>query len=119
MIFDTLGLLFPFRRFLFLVLAGRAVVAAGAVGGGAAPDALVAAGAVAVLFRGGIVAARAVARRTAPFAVFLVVAVLMLASGRMIAARAVARRSAMSAFSAHVISFDRPNYTKILYPRGV
>ena len=35
-----------------LMLAGRAVVVAGAVGGGAALDALVAAGAVAVLLRG-------------------------------------------------------------------
>ena len=38
----------------------RAVVAARAVGGGAAPDALVAAGAVAVLLRGRMVAAQAV-----------------------------------------------------------
>ncbi len=64
-----------------LVLPGGAVVAAGAVGGGAAPDALVAAGAVAVLLRGRVVAARTVARRAAPFAVFLVVAVLVLARG--------------------------------------
>ena len=42
------------------MLTGRAVVAAGAVGGGAAPNALVAAGAVAVLLRGRMVAARAV-----------------------------------------------------------
>ena len=39
---------------------GRAVDAAGAGGGGTAPDALVAAGAVAVLLRGRMVAARAV-----------------------------------------------------------
>ena len=44
------------------MLAGRAVVAARAIGGGTAPDALVAAGAVAVLLRGRMVAARAVAR---------------------------------------------------------
>ena len=42
------------------MLPGRAVVAARAVGGGAAPDAFVAAGAVAVLLRGRMVAARAV-----------------------------------------------------------
>ena len=42
---------------LLLVLAGRAVNAAGAVGCGAAPDALVATGAVAVLARGGVYAA--------------------------------------------------------------
>ena len=47
------------------MLAGRAVDAAGAVGGGAAPDALVAAGAVAVLARGGVDASRAVARAPA------------------------------------------------------
>ena len=45
------------HTFSLLVLAGRAVDAAGAVGGGAAPDALVAAGAVAVLARGGVYAA--------------------------------------------------------------
>ena len=56
---------------------GRAVVAAGTVGGGAAPDALVAAGAVAVLAR-----------------------------GRVYAARAVARRAAVSAFCTHTFSFD-------------
>ena len=43
------------------MLAGRAVVAARAIGGGTAPDALVAAGAVAVLLRWRMVAARAVA----------------------------------------------------------
>ena len=47
------------------MLAGRAVDAAGAVGGGAAPDALVAAGTVAVLARRGVDAARAVACATA------------------------------------------------------
>ena len=80
---------------------GRAVDAAGAVGGGAAPDALVAAGAVAVLARGRVDAARAIARRAAPLAVLLVVAVLMLPRGRMDAARAVARTSAISAFRTH------------------
>ena len=60
------------------MLAGRAVDATGAVGGGAAPDALVAARAVAVLARGGVDAPRAIARRAAPLAVLLVVAVFML-----------------------------------------
>ena len=84
------------------MLAGRAVVAAGAVGGGAAPDALVAAGAVAVLLRGGVVAARTIARRSAPFAVFLVIAVLVLPRRRMDASRTVGRGSAVSAFCTHV-----------------
>ena len=83
---------------------GRAVDAAGAVGGGAAPDALVAAGAVAVLARGRVDAARAIARRAAPLAVLLVVAVLVLPRGRMDTARAVARASAVSAFCAHLCS---------------
>ena len=69
--------------FLLLVLAGRAVDAAGAVGGGAAPDALVAAGAVAMLARGGVDAGGTVARGAAPFAVLLVVAVFVLPCGRM------------------------------------
>ena len=60
------------------MLAGRAVDATGAVGGGATPDALVAPGAVAVLARGGVDAPRTIARRAAPFAVLLVVAVLVL-----------------------------------------
>ena len=42
------------------MLAGRAVDAAGAVGGGAAPDALVGAGAVAVLARRGVDAPRTI-----------------------------------------------------------
>ena len=45
---------------LLLVFSGRAVDAAGAVGGGAAPDALVGAGAVAVLARGRVDTARSV-----------------------------------------------------------
>ena len=44
-----------FVAYLLLMLPGRAVITAGAVGGGAAPDALVAAGAVAVLLRGQMV----------------------------------------------------------------
>ena len=83
------------------MLPGRAVVAAGAVGGGAAPDALVAAGTVAVLLRGRMVAARAVARRAAPFAMLLVVAMLVLAGGAVVAAASVACASAVSAFRAH------------------
>ena len=86
------------------MLAGRAVDAAGAVGGGAAPDALVAARAVAVLARRGVNAARAVARRAAPLAVLLVVTVLVLTRGRMDAARAVAHASAVSAFRTHLFS---------------
>ena len=43
------------------MLAGGAVDAAGAVGGGAAPDALVGAGAVAVLARGRVDAPRTIA----------------------------------------------------------
>jgi hypothetical protein len=66
------------------MLPGRAVVAAGAVGGGAAPDALVAAGAVAVLARGGVDA-----------------------SG------AIARASAVSAFRAHMVSSDKSKYSII------
>ena len=43
------------------MLAGGAVVAAGAVGGGATPDALVGTGAMAVLARGRVDAPRAIA----------------------------------------------------------
>ena len=83
------------------MLSGWAVVTAGAVGGGAAPDALVAAGAVAVLLRGRMVAARAVARRAAVFAMLLVIAMFMLAGGAVVAAAPIARASAVSAFRAH------------------
>ena len=79
----------------------RAVVAARAVGGGAAPDALVAAGAVAVLLRGRMVAARAVARRAAVFAMLLVIAMFMLAGGAVVTAASIARASAVSAFHSH------------------
>ena len=85
------------------MLAGRAVDAAGAVGGGAAPDALVAAGAVAVLARGRVDATRTIARRAAPLAVLLVVAVLVLSCRTMYAARTVARASAVSAFRTHIL----------------
>ena len=84
------------------MLPGRAVVAAGAVGGGAAPDALVAAGAVAVLARGGRDAAGAVARRAAPLAVLLVVAMFVFPRRRMDTARAVACATAVSAFRTHL-----------------
>ena len=47
--------------FLLLMLAGGAVDAAGAVGGGAAPDALVGTGAVAVLTRRRVDAPRTIA----------------------------------------------------------
>ena len=83
------------------MLASRAVVAAGAVGGGAAPDALVAAGAVAVLLRGRMVTARAVARRAAVFAMLLVVAMLVFAGRAVVAAASVAHASTVSAFRAH------------------
>ena len=86
---------------LLLVPSGGAVDAAGAIRGGAAPDALIATWAVAVLARGRVDATRAVARRTAPFAVLFVVAVLVLARGGMDAARAVARAPAVSAFRTH------------------
>ena len=52
--------------------------ASGAGGGGAAPDALVRAGAVAVLARGRVDAGGAIGRRAAPFAVLFVVAMLVL-----------------------------------------
>ena len=48
------------NRESLLMLAGGAVDAAGAVGGGAAPDALVGAGAVAVLARGRVDAPRTI-----------------------------------------------------------
>ncbi len=83
------------------MLAGRAVDAAGAVGGGAAPDALVAARAVAMLLRGRMIASRAVARRAAVFAMLLVVAMLVFAGGAVVTAAAVTRASAVSAFRAH------------------
>ena len=60
------------------MLPGRTVDAAGAVGGGAAPDAFVGAGAMAVLASWRVDASGTVARRTAPFAVFLVIAVFVL-----------------------------------------
>ena len=69
------------KNVLLLVLSGWAVDAAGAVGGGAAPDALVAARTMAVLARGRVDASGTVARRSAPFAVLLVVAMLMLPRG--------------------------------------
>ena len=88
---------------LLLMLAGRAVDAAGAIGGRAAPDALVAAGAVAVLARWRVNAPRAVTLRTTPLAVLLVVTVLMLSRRRVNTSRAIARTSAVSTFRAHVL----------------
>ena len=93
------------------MLSSRAVDAAGTIGCGAAPDALVTARAVAVLARGRVDAARAVARRTAPFTVLLVVAMLVLARGRVDATRAVARRSAVSAFRTHLFSSKKVTAT--------
>ena len=81
---------------------GWAVDAAGAVGGRAAPNALVRAGAMPMLARRRMKAAQTVGRRTAPLAVFLVVSMLMLARGQVNAPAPVTRRSAMSAFSCHV-----------------
>ena len=52
--------------------------AAEAGGSGSTPDALVGAGAVAMLARGRVDTAQAIARRAAPFAVLLVIAVLVL-----------------------------------------
>ena len=81
---------------------GRAVNAARAIGGGAAPDALVAAGAVTVLARGGMDASGTITRRAAPLAVLLVVAMFVLPRGRMDTARAVACATAVSAFRIHL-----------------
>ena len=69
------------NRESLLVLPGRTVDAAGAVGSGAAPDTLVGTGAVAVLARGRVDASGTVARRSAPFAVLLVIAMFMLPRG--------------------------------------
>ena len=85
---------------------GRAVITAGTVGSGAAPDALVAAGAMAVLLRWRMVAARAVARRAAPFAMLLVVAMFVLAGRAVVTAASVARASAVSAFRTHDAFFS-------------
>ena len=84
------------------MFAGRTVAETGAVGGGATPDALVAAGAVAVLLRGRMVATRAVARRAAVFAMLFIVAMLVFAGRAVITAASVAHTSAVSAFRAHV-----------------
>ena len=80
---------------------GRAVDAAGAVRGRTAPDALVRAGAVAMLARRGMDTARAVGRRAAPLAVLFVVTVLMLARRAVNATRTITNRTAMSAFRTH------------------
>ena len=90
-----LFLLFLFMEFrraiLLLMLPGRAVDAAGAVGGRTAPDALVRPGTVTVFARRGMDAARAIGRGTAPFAMPLVVTVLVLARRAVDAARTIAR----------------------------
>ena len=61
------------------MLSGRAVDASGAVSGGAAPDALVGTGAMAMLARWGMDAGGPIGRRTAPFAMLLVIAMFVLA----------------------------------------
>ena len=61
--------------------AGGGVDAAVAVGGGAAPDALVGAGSMAVLASRRVDASGTVARRSAPFAVLLVIAMFVLPRG--------------------------------------
>ena len=87
-----LFLFMEFRRaILLLMLPGRAVDAAGAVGGRTAPDALVRPGTVTVFARRGMDAARAIGRGTAPFAMLLVVTVLVLARRAVNAARTIAR----------------------------
>ena len=78
------------KRALFFVAASWAVNAAGASGSGAAPNALVGAGAMAVLARGRMDAARAIRRRAAPLAVLLVVTVFVLVIRRMDAAGTIA-----------------------------
>ena len=77
--FSFLFLVLSLLRRLLLMLPGRAVDTARAVGGGTAPDALIGAGTVAVLARWGVDASRAVARRTAPFAMLLVIAMFVFA----------------------------------------
>ena len=95
--FPFFSILSPFqfmefrRAILLLMLPGRAVDAAGAVGGRTAPDALVRPGTVTVFARRGMDAARAIGRGTAPFAMPLVVTVLVLARRAVNAARTIAR----------------------------
>ena len=80
---------------------GWAVDAAGAVRGRAAPDALVRAGAVAMLPRRAMDAARTVGRRTAPLAVLLVVTMFVLLRRAVDTTRTITRRTTMSAFCTH------------------
>ena len=84
-----------------LVPSGWRVLAPGAGGGGAAPDALAAAVPVAVEAVRPVLAAVAVGRAAAPFAVLLVVDVLVEVVGSVLAAVAVGRAIAVSASSAH------------------
>ena len=94
------------------MLSGRAVDAAGTIGGGAAPDTLVAARAVPVQPIRTIRATMSVAGRTAPFAVLLVVAMLMKPIRAVCASVPVARRTAMSAFCRHLNFPFAQYYTK-------
>lgn len=84
----------------FVPLGGR-VLAAGAGGRGAAPDALAAAVAVTVDAVRAVLAAVAVGRGAAPFAVLLVVDVFMRPVRAVLAAVTVARAIAVSAFRTH------------------
>ena len=83
------------------VPACRRVEAAGAVGRGTAPDALVRARPVTVLARGGMEASGTVACRAAPFAALLVFPVFMLSARTVQASGTIAYRTAMSAFRRH------------------
>lgn len=95
--------------FLFLVLTRRAVVTPGAVGGRAAPNALVRAGTMTMLPRGRIIAPRAIRRRPAIFAVLLIIAMLVLTRRAVITPRAIGRRPTISTFRTHT-----EYYTKAL-----
>ena len=75
--------------------------AGSAVGGGAAPNALVGARAVSVLAGRGVYTTGTITGRAAPFAVFLIVTVLVLPSRGMDTARAVTRAATVSAFRTH------------------
>ena len=89
--------------------ARRAVDAAGAGRGRAAPDAFVRARAVAVLARGGMDTPRTVGRRAAPLTVLLIVTMLVLPRRTVNTARSVARRPAMPAFRTH---FKHPSLVR-------
>ena len=79
------------------MLAGRAVVAAGAGGLRSAPDALAVAWSVAVLARGRMVAPRPIAHRTAPLAALGIGSMRVRAGRRVMAPRPITRRTAVPA----------------------